>query len=185
MPSIEPAGTPIEINQDREFDEDWDGVGETLLVFWALGHGHDPDAFVRAVVDHCLEYDGGVPQIRPEDAPQEVWQRNVEHQDAIEYRRSSAPPEDGYDRKRSIPITVLDLERRTHGATKCSVDRCGEPWTSGATAQVCVDTRDGDTYYVRLWLCREHSRQFPEPSYRVCMVPVGATVMLPPKDGAA
>lgn len=164
----------IEINQDQEFDADRGEVLGPLDVYWAYGHGHNVGEFIRAVVDHCLEWSGEVPAIRAEDAPQELWQRSVEHGGAVEYQRRSEPP----IRHEWNPITILDLERGSHGGTKCSVDGCSEPWASGPSARVRVDAAE-DHVAVRLWLCREHQRRFPEPSYRVCMIPVGATILLP------
>lgn len=168
------ADTAIEINQDREFGEDFAEAGGPMNVFWSYGHGHDAGQFIRAVVDHCLEGPGEVPAIGADDAPQKLWQRNVDRDGFVEYvRRSEAPIR--HDWK---PVTLLDLEHRRRGGTKCSVVGCSEPWSVGSNARVRVDTTE-DHMDMRVWLCREHSRRFPEPSYRVCMVPVGATILLP------
>lgn len=175
----------IEITQDYEFDEDF-GLGNPMLSFWAPGHGHDPKQFIRAVIDHTLTEHGSVPRIEDEDHPVEVWQRIIERQDGIEYQRQTTKP-DGLH-PRAAPITILDLERRSRGGTKCSVDRCNNPWSNGPTATIRVEADDrGPTVNnpymaVRIWLCRDHQNQFPKPSYRVCMIPVGATIMLPKTD---
>jgi hypothetical protein len=181
--------TEIEIVQDSEFDELDGGVGAPLAVFWAKGHGHDPRKFIRAVLDYCLFEDADIPAIAYDDAPIETWQQNVSHQGAIEYRRDTTPPESS--RSPRFPITVLDLERRTRGGFKCMVDDCHEPWSVGTSARVVVEpTPDGDAppsryMSVRMWFCREHRRHLPEPSYRVCMVPVGAEIVLPGPQAAA
>jgi len=173
----------IAITQDYEFDEDC-GLGGPMLSFWAAGHGHDPEQFIRAVIDHTLEYHGSVPRIEPDDKPVEMWQRTIDHHDGVEYSRHLAESDDTRGRG-AKPITVLDLERRGRGGTKCGVTGCDKPWSSGKPAIVRVEADDrGPTVNnpymsVRMWFCREHSRQFTEPSYRVCMVPVGATIMLP------
>lgn len=166
--------TAIEINQDQGFDADLGELVGPMDVYWAPGHGHNASEFIRSVVDHCLESVGEVPAIRTDDAPQELWQRNVQHRDSVEYQRRSDRP----TRHEWIPITVLDLERRSRGGTKCSVDGCNEPWASGPAVQVRVDSAE-DYMAARLWLCREHGERFPEPSYRICMIPVGATILLP------
>lgn len=168
------ADTAIEINQDREFDEDFAEVGGPMNIFWSYGHDHDVNRFVRAVIDHCLEDSGEVPAIRADDTPQQLWQRNVEHDGSVEYVRRSDPP----TRHEWKPVTLLDLEHRRRGGTKCSVVGCHQPWSVGSSARVRVDTTE-DHMDVRVWLCREHNERFPEPSYRVCMVPVGATILLP------
>lgn len=164
----------IEINQDQEFDENSGELGGPMNVFWAHGHGHDADEFIRAVLDHCLGWSGEVPAIRSEDVPQLLWQRNVEHCDSLEYQRRSDPP----NRREWNPVTVLDLERRGHGGTKCSVVGCKEPWASGPPVRVAVDATEAHMS-VRLWLCRKHGERFPGPSYRISMIPVGATILLP------
>lgn len=176
------APTTIEIIQDCEFDEDC-GLGGPMPSFWAEGHGHDPEQFIRAVIDYTLEENGSVPRIDAQ--PVELWQRTIDRRDGVEYSRLATAPDRstrGYE-----PITLLDLERLGRGGTKCSVVGCAKPWSSGPAAVVRVeaDSREptvNDPYMaVRMWFCREHARQFPEPSYRVCMVPVGATILL--QDG--
>lgn len=175
------ALTTIAITQDYEFDEDC-GLGGPMLSFWTAGHGHDPEQFIRAVIDHTLEEHGSVPRIELEDKPVEMWQRTLDRRDGVEYSRQSTGPDGSVPR--SVPITLLDLERRSRGGTKCSVVDCTEPWSSGPSAIVRVEADDrGPTVKspyvaVRMWFCREHRQQFPDPSYRVCMVPVGATIML-------
>lgn len=180
----------IDIAQDYEFYED-SGLGGPMLSFWAPGHGHDPEQFIRAVIDHMLSYGGSVPRIDPEDKPVEMWQRTVEQHDGVEYERMPTKPETSASYLQAEPITLLDLERRGRGGTKCGVSGCSKPWSSGNPAIVRVEADDRgptvNTPYmsVRMWFCREHSRRFPEPSYRVCMVPVGATIMLPAPEDAA
>lgn len=180
--------TTIAITQDYEFDEDF-GLGNPMLSFWAYGHGHNPEQFIRAVIDHALTEHGSVPRIDPEDEPVEMWQRTIERHDGVEYSRILAESDDAHGRG-AKPVTVLDLERRGRGGTKCGVTGCDRPWSSGKPAIVRIEA-DGtgpslnNVPYmsVRMWFCREHTRLFPEPSYRVCMVPVGATILLPAPDG--
>lgn len=172
----------IAITQDYEFDEDC-GLGGSMLSFWTEGHGHDPEQFIRAVIDHTLEEHGSVARIELEDKPVEMWQRTIDRGDGVEYSRQSTAPDGSYPR--AEPITLLDLERHSRGGTKCGVVGCVNPWSSGPAAVVRVEidgrgpTVNNSYMAVRMWFCREHTRQFPEPSYRVCMVPVGATIMLP------
>lgn len=173
------APAPIVIEQDCELDDEGQ-VGAWLNVFWAVGHGHDPEAFLRAVVDRCLEYHGAIPAIHADDTPAEVWQENIDRRDGVEFRRTGDAP--GPRQARVFPVTVLDLERSRRGAMKCGVDQCREPWDTGAAVKVCVEPGDGVDYTaVRMWLCRDHRGLLPEPSYRVCLVPVGATILLPEK----
>lgn len=172
----------IEITQDYEFDEDC-GLGGPMLSFWAPGHDHDPDQFIRSVIDYTLEMYGSVPRIEADDKPVELWQRTIDRRDGVEYSRHLAESDDAHGRG-AEPITVLDLERRGRGGIKCGVLGCTKPWSSGPSAVVRVEAGDDLPYMsVRMWFCREHRRQFPEPSYRVCLVPVGATILLPaPND---
>lgn len=180
--------TEIQIEQDHEYDSG--EVGGPLAVFWCKGHGHSESAFIRAVLDYCLDNDVDIPAIRWDDRPVESWQQNVAHQDGIEYRRDLTPPTS--PRSSRFPITILDLEGpRRHGATKCAVNHCNEPWGRGAPVRVVVEPSMGSPYYgdehmdVTLWLCREHAKRLPEPSYRVCLVPVGAVITLEAKDESA
>lgn len=169
----------IVINQDNEYD---DGeVGGPIPVFWTKGHGHDAGEFMRAVVMFCLDNDVTIPRLDPwDDKPVETWQQNVAVHDGIEYRRDKTPPTSS--RSSRFPITILDLEGpRRHGGTKCGVDHCDEPWGRGTPVRVAIEPTDAGLDYmgVTIWLCREHAKRFPEPSYRVCMVPIGATITLP------
>lgn len=170
-----------EIFQDHEFTGS--EIGGPMAVFWAKGHGFDPRGFIRAVLDYCLDNDVDIPAITGDDAPVETWQQNVTQGGAIEYRRDPTPPSSL--RSSRFPVTVLDLDSRRHGGTKCAVSDCREPWSAGTPVQVRVepDTEEPGPYMaVCLWLCREHRTALPEPFYRVCMVPVGATILLPPAD---
>lgn len=181
----------IGITQDYEYDEDF-GLGSPMLSFWAQGHGHDPEQFIRAVIDYTWTEHGWVPRIEPEDKPVEMWQRAINRNDGVEYQRQVTKPDRSY--RRATPITVIDLGRRGRGGTKCGVVNCDDPWSSGPSVVVRVEadgrepTLNNSYMAVRMWFCREHSRRFPQPSYRVCMVPVGATIMLPsdqPAPGGA
>lgn len=179
----EPVVRAIEIEQDQEIDHDGELCG-SINVFWAKGHGHDPDKFIRAVIDHCFDYEGGVPAISWEDKPQELWQHIQPVGDNFEYHRSA---ESSWNAGRKAePITLLDLDRRGRGALKCHVHNCREPWSRSTPVQVCIEPGDGsDNMTVYITLCREHAIRFPEPSYRVRMVPVGATILLPKQDEVA
>lgn len=165
----------IEINRDHEADDDGE-IGGPMDVFWAEGHGHDDEVFLRAVLDECLG-EGNVPAIRWEDRPVEMWQRDVPAGDSVIYHRAEEVP-DGHRVKDWRPVTVLDLERRHHGATKCSIDGCTKPWSSGQPVQIVVDVV-GPYRALTMWLCREHGREIPEPSYRLRFIPVGAVIQLP------
>lgn len=177
--------TPIEINQDHECDEG--EVGGAIPVFWTKGHGHDPDEFVRACIDYCLYNDVTIPRFVPyDDRPVETWQQNVAVQDGIEYRRDPTPPKS--PRSSRFPITILDLEQpRRRGGTKCGITGCDEPWGRGIPIRVSIEPDDTGMRYMaaQIWLCREHAKRFPEPSYRVCMVPIGAEIVLPAASGVS
>lgn len=172
----------IVIEQDWEWDED-QGLGAPMPVFWAKGHGHDHNEFIREVIEHCLDDDSDIPAIPADAALEEVWQQNVAHNESIEFRRTTEVP--ASLRSPKFPVTVLDLAGpRKGGAKGCGIDRCGEAWSSGVPVRVLIDT-DSEYMAAHLWLCREHSKRFPEPSYRVCMIPVGATVVLEPAEPVA
>lgn len=172
---------PIEIYQDNEYDGE--EFSAPLPVFWAKGHDLNHNDFLRAVVEYCIEEcDFEIPAMSWDDDIDEQWQRNVEVPGGgVEYWRTTEPPEypGSMEGKETFPITILDLEKRRRGAHKCSVTHCREPWSVGSPARVRVST-DEKEVSVYLWLCREHLKAYPEPSYRVCMIPVGATIMLPP-----
>lgn len=180
VPAAEPAH--LEITQDHEYTDD--EFGGPLPVFWAKGHGHDPLAFIRAVVDYCLDNGADIPAIEDGLLPEETWQQNLSLRDGVEYRRDPEPPTS--PRSSRFPVTVLDLESpRRSGGTKCGVDGCDEPYSVGTPIRVLIEPGMGEPelgaprLFLRVWLCREHHRRFPEPSYRVCMIPVGAEVVLP------
>lgn len=169
----------IEIFQDYDADG-----GGPMATFWAKGHGHDDRDFIRSVLDYCLYHDVDIPAIATHDEPVETWQQNISREDEIEYRRYPDPPTS--PRSPRFPITILDLEGvRRHGGTACSVDDCHEPWFVGSPVRVQVEPDPGKIELgspymaVRLWLCREHRRRLPEPFYRLCLIPVGATILLP------
>ncbi len=176
-----------EIVQDHEYDEE---IGGPLAVFWAKGHDYDTRAFIRAVLDYCMDEDVDIPSITADDTPIQMWQRNVTRRDGVEYVRDVTPPESL--RSSKFPITVLDLEgARRHGGTKCSISDCHEPWSVGRPVRVVVEPTDGGAEIgspymaAEMWLCRGHSRRMPEPNYRVCLVPVGAEILLPTSTDAA
>src|ERR1700756_2643035 len=174
----EPVVPGIEIEQDQEIDHDGELCG-SINVFWAKRHGLDQDKFIRAVIDHCLEPEGGVPAISWEDELAEVWQHLEPVGDNFEYHRSN---ESSWSAGRKAePITLLDVDRRGRGARRCQVHDCREPWSRSTPVQVCIDANDDDAarMIVYMTLCRTHVVRFPKPSYRVCMVPVGATIELP------
>lgn len=165
----------VEIEQDHEaFDDD---IGSPMDVFWAKGHGHDPADFIRSVVEHCLDYGRSIPRIPDDLRPVEMWQRNVPSGDCIVYHRYAERPAGRGASRGMFPVTVLDVDGRRSGATKCSVNGCENPWMSGRPVAAKVDMDETYTA-VTLWFCRKHGHKFPEPSYRVCMVPVGATIVL-------
>lgn len=159
--------TVIDINQDHDGDD-----GGPLPCFWAEGHDHDTDEFVRAVLAYCMDEGVDIPRIdMSEDHPTEVWQTNRKGGDWVEYHRS---PERSRD---SFPITLLDLWKPSRRGRACGVIDCNKPWVSGRPAIVKVDTDPGHMS-VRMWFCGDHSTRFPDPVYRVCMIPVGATILL-------
>lgn len=178
----------IEIVQDREIDESGDDFG-AVGVYWTKGHGHSPDKFVRAVIDHCLEYEGGVPAIRWEDKPVELWQYVREVGDSLEYVRSIEPPADYRHRQEAYAITLLDVweHQRKRGARKCQICKCREPWSTSAPIRVCIEPsrEDRQEMTVYVTMCSEHARHFPGPSYRVFMEPAGTTLLLPTTEKEA
>jgi hypothetical protein len=178
----------IQIEQDHEMGYDGE-VSSRINVFWAKGHGHETDKFIRAVIDHCLEYDEGIPAISWEDRPQEVWQHTESAGECMwEYIRANEPSWNAG--RKAEPITLLDLDRRGRGARKCHIQDCREPWSISTPVQVCIEPGMGGASIndprmtVYITLCREHLKRFPEPSYLVCLIPVGATILLPkPAEG--
>lgn len=169
----------IVIEQDWEWDDSM-GLGSPMPTFWSKGHGHGHNDFVRAVVEHCIHEGIDIPAISIDDAPVEMWQQNIAHNESIEFRRTTEVP--ASTRSPKFPVTVLDLAGpRRGGAKGCGIDRCDEPWSSGPAVRVLIEpTDDTEHMAARFWLCREHSKRFPEPSYRICMIPVGAAVVLDP-----
>lgn len=168
----------IEIEQDYEVDDDG-VVNGRLSCWWTEGHGHDETEFAVAVAQHCFDNGFQAPAIDLDDI-REMWQRNIPVGDSVLYRRSMEPPKGPRDE--AFPVTVLDIEAR-RGGRKCAVHDCMNPWAMSRPVQV-ADKVDGDYMAVDITLCREHSQRFPEPSYRVRFVPVGATIMLPTADEA-
>ena len=178
----EPKNPALVIEQDYELDFDGE-VGSPLAVFWTADHGHDPTALIRAIVEHCLDCGRDIPRIPDDARPVEMWQQNIPRGDAVEYHRHAEKPP-GVPHRHLHPVTVLDVDRRQSGAPICSVQGCHRPWHIGHTITAVVDLTEGDHEAVSMRMCREHSARFPAPSYRVRMVPVGATIVLAsPTDG--
>lgn len=168
----------IGIEQDYEVDDDGEVLG-SLLSFWTRGHGFNPDAVIRAVVDFSLEEHRSVPRIDEGGPVDEVWQKTVHRASGVwEYRRSDVE-QPGWD-----PITLVDLEHRYRGGRKCAVQHCPEPGRIGEPVRLLIEPSDSgmssDVAYV--YVCRFHAKRFPQPPYRVCMIPVGAEVVLPAPD---
>lgn len=164
-----------EIHQDHECSDDGE-VGGPMSVFWCRGHGHDEREFIMAVLDYCLDNDLNIPAIGWEDTASEQWQANIAIGDGIRYDRfvEAGPAR----RSPRFPITILDLERpKRRGAPKCLVKDCVDPWFSSTPIRAISDA-DHDYLAVEFHLCREHRKLLPDPSYRVVLVPVGATVVL-------
>lgn len=166
----------LEIERDYEMDVDGE-LGGQMLVWWSRGHGHDPEKFIRAVVDNCLENGDAIPRIGENDGPVEMWQHNVRVGDGIRYDRTDTAPVK--PRSPLFPVTVLDVENRRAGSRACSVPACVRPWAGSRQVLVVTKVDDDDPMTVYLPLCRKHSEQIPDPTYRLRLVPVGATIMLP------
>lgn len=170
----------IDIHQDWEWDDDF-GLGSPMPVFWAKGHGHDQNEFIRAVVEHCLDEYRDIPCIPADAEFVAMWQQNVSHNESIEFRRSTDAPMS--PRSPKFPVTVLDLAGpRKGGAKGCAITGCDEAWSRGIPVQALIEpTDESERMTAYLWLCREHAVRFPDPGYRVCMIPVGAQVVLEAK----
>lgn len=169
----------MEIEQDFEVLDD--DIGSQMNVFWCEGHGHDPDVFFRSVIEFCWDNYGTVPRIDTDDSPVEVWQETVNVDGDIgtvmKYRRY---PEQGPQRAKRKPITLLDLEHRSSGAPKCAFRDCGKAWYQSTPIRVVLEAGNEQPYMsVYVTVCREHSELMPDPYYRAVIVPVGATIMLP------
>jgi len=167
----------IEIEQD--FDLDGGEIGGGMAVFWSRGHGFDRDEFIRAVVGFCLDNGLTVPPVGWDEKPEELWQQNVPVNGYVEYRRH---PEPGPNvRSPRFPVTVLDAERRRHGAQKCAIAGCENGWSHAPQLRIIVEANDPYQAVV-VPLCRDHRSAVPDPWYRCVVVPVGSTVALPVKE---
>lgn len=168
----------LEINQD--YDIDFDGeVGSPLDVFWCEGHVDDDTSFIRAVVDHCIEWGRTIPRISEDKAPTLVWQHDRKDGDSVTYIRRDS--DEGLRRADWRPVTLLDCERRFMGATSCSVTRCTGPVRSSQGLEVVWEP-DGDHLALDMRLCDKHREQMPDQSYRLRFIPVGATILLGEDD---
>lgn len=174
----------IIIEQDYENDEG--EIGGPLDVYWCLGHIPDTysarEEFMNAVVQFCATENQRVPRIDfEEDEPKLLWQRNVEREGTIEYYRSDTHGK--YAISTDFPVTVLDLERRRHGAQQCAVEMCTEPWSARTPMRVALDLgMDPKVAEVRaeIPLCREHSEVLPSDWYRTVIIPIGHKYNLEP-----
>ena len=164
----------IEIMQDCEVDDDGD-VGGWLDVFWCEGHGHDAGKFIRAVVDHCLDWGHDIPKVPKGLEPVEMWHHDRTVGDAVIHQRRT--DREGVRLADWRPVTVLDCERRFFGGSSCSVTNCTRPVMSAQGFPIVWEP-DGEYLALEMRLCDEHRRQVPEKSYRLRFIPVGATIML-------
>lgn len=172
--TTEPTADPIEVEQLHDIDGDGELSGRTNC-WYCEGHVN-PERFVRSVIDFVIEYGDRIPLIdlswvrhcwlykRPNHGGS--WTADF---------RDEIPPR--WRRRDWEAVTVLDCEQR-RGGPRCSVRDCTSISSVGHPVMVKIEAGDSHTS-ADIWLCRRHSAQFPGPSYRVCMVPVGATIMLP------
>jgi hypothetical protein len=167
----------IEIQQDWEIDEDGE-IGGPMHTYWCYGHGHKRSDFIRFVFELCVGQ-GVVPRFDSMDHPVvEMWQVERPTGDGITYERHAIEPTNLRRHVEAKPITLLDLDYLRHGGRSCSVVDCRNPWASTAPHPLIVEG-DRPRVSLKVPLCREHKDAYPEPYYRMVVVPVGATVLLP------
>jgi len=174
----------LEITQDYEMDFDGE-LGSPMPVFWSYGWHDDTRKFIEEVVQFCLDEDEDIPRITADDVLQRVWQLNRATGQGVMFIRESEPVLDMDYARNWKKVTVLDLYALHRGARMCMIHNCKEPWSVGLPVRALMSARaeDDPNVTAELYLCRGHRNVVPEPSYRIFMVPVGATVVMPtPED---
>jgi hypothetical protein len=155
-----------------------DDEGGPLRSWYAEGH-HEPAVFAAALVHLLLdEYDDDIPSIEL-DRIRQRYMRKVPNLDGGWTSSFSDEPGRG-----AMAVTLFDAEVSRRGLS-CAVRGCDRPVSTQHPVRTAVAVEGVSEFTVDLTLCRDHSRQMPNPSYRVFMVPVGATILLPSESERA
>lgn len=170
---MQPSETPTPDVQQFQDDE-----GGPLQSWYAEGH-HEPAAFATALVRLLLdEYDADIPAIELDRVTQR-YMRKVPNFDGG--WTSSFTDEPG---RGAMPVTLFDAEVARRGLN-CAVRDCGHSVSTNWPVRTAVTVEAVSEFAVDLRLCRDHQKAMPQPIYRVFMVPVGATILLPAESERA
>lgn len=164
-----------EIVQLNEIADDGE-VMDRMPSWYCEGHV-DRIEFIRALVDHCVDYGDTIPSIDPYSVKHQFLCKVGGHDGSWTADfRDDIPA--GSRRKSWEPVTVFEVTRR-FGGVACSATGCTQPVSARIPVRAVLDATDGGPLSLYFPLCTAHRGLFPDPIYRVCLVPVGATVVTP------
>jgi len=169
----------IEIIQLHDIDDDGE-VGSPQQSWYCAGHV-GIEEFVHALVNHCIDYGNDVPRIDMDDVNHLHLRKVGGHNGSWTADFRDELPERGG--KSWEPVTVYETPTKL-GGMACSVSDCRRPTYTRHNMLAVLDATDGQRLGLNIGLCREHRDAFPDPYYRVFLVPVGATIQLPVPIGA-
>lgn len=164
----------IEIVQFNEIADDGE-VMDRMPSWYCQGHV-DHVEFIRALVDHCVDYGDSTPRIDPGSVKHQ-YLRKIGGYDGswTADLRDEIPA--GSTRRSWEPVTTFEVARR-FGGVACSVAGCTQPVAARVPVRAVLDAKNGSRPDLRFPLCTVHRAVFPDPHYRVCLIPVGAVIGL-------
>ena len=155
-----------------------DDEGSSIRSWYAEGH-HEPAVFAAALVHLLLDECGDdIPSIELDRIKQQ-YMRKVPNFDGGWTASFTDEPGRG-----AMPITQFDAEVARRGLS-CAVRGCDRSVSTQHPVRTAVAVEGVSEFTVDLHLCHDHARQMPNPTYRVFMVPVGATILLPAESAVS
>lgn len=165
----------LEIVQLNEIADDGE-VMDRMPSWYCEGHV-DRIEFIRALVDHCVDYGDTIPSIDPDSVKLQFLCKVGGHDGSWTADfRDDIPA--GSRRKSWEPVTTFEVTRR-FGGVACAATDCTQPVSARVPVRAVLDATDGGPLALFFPLCTAHRRLVPEPCYRVCLVPIGAVIQLP------
>lgn len=167
-----------EIVQLNEIAEDGE-VLDRMPSWYCEGHV-DRIEFIRTLVDHCVDYGDTIPSIDPDSVKHQFLYKVGGHDGSWTADfRDDIPA--GSRRKSWEPVTTFEVARR-FGGVACAAMGCTQPVAARVPVRAVLDAKDGGQLALYFSVCIAHRALIPDPQYRVCLVPVGATVVMPASE---
>ncbi|MGE0178102.1 MAG: hypothetical protein AB7G17_14675 [Phycisphaerales bacterium] len=167
-----------EIVQLNEIAEDGE-VLDRMPSWYCEGHV-DRIEFIRTLVDHCVDYGDTIPSIDPDSVKHQFLYKVGGHDGSWTADFRDKIP--AGSRKGSWePVTTFEVARR-FGGVACAAMGCTQPVAARVPVRAVLDAKDGGQLALYFSVCIAHRALIPDPQYRVCLVPVGAIVVMPASE---